>query len=172
MFRFRRHRQIGAPFYLVRELTDQEWGNSVRVNMWNGFAASFEGHEFLILRGDTESSKRIADMAAYCLGPNIEVRCDLAVSGEWHTVSSPTIEYIGQYAQAILPRTLIAVVPTGMFKQLGLKLQRENRRIDIFSSLILKGESGSKSYTRIQVIHQPVTAIDEFSDRFTSGKSL
>lgn len=171
MLSFRRRRlQNGLPFYVVRELTDREWGSSVRINMWNGFAASIEGSDFLLLRGYSESSIRVADMAARCLTPGVEVCCDLASSVDWHTVSTPSINYLGSLARVVAPRTLIAIVPIGMFKQMGLKLQRYDRRVDIFSSIIVKAEAKTNTYSRIQLIHQPVSPIDEFNDRFTSGK--
>lgn len=170
MFSFFRRRKSGVPFYLVRELTDVEWTNSVRVNLWNGLVASIEGSEFVLLHGDTNSSMRVAGIALATLGRhNTEARQDLAACSEWQTFSPPTIQYLNFYAQNAYPKTVIAVIPTGMFKQIGLKLQRSHPRVDIFNSLIVKIETGSKTYSRIQVVHDPVTPIDDFTDEFTRG---
>lgn len=74
MFRIRRHRQSGHPFYLVRELTDEEWGKSVRVDLWNGLVASIEGSDFVVLHENRASSLRIAGMVVTALGPDVEPR--------------------------------------------------------------------------------------------------
>lgn len=173
MFRFHRMKQNRCKFYLVRELTDYEWSSSVRVNLWNGFVASVEGREFVILYGDTNSSMRVAGLAKAAIGwPNIELRQDIAACSEWQTFSPPTIEYLNQYANISAPKTIIAVIPTGMFKQIGLKLQRDHPRIDIFKSLIVKVETGSRTYSRIQVVHDPVVPINDFTDELTRGVEI
>lgn len=172
MFRIRRHRQRGHPFYLVRELTDEEWGKSVRVDLWNGLVASIEGSDFVVLHENRASSLRIAGMVVTALGPDVEPRRDLAACGEWNTVSTPTTDYLRQYSRGLEPKTLIAVMPTGMFKQIGLKLRRSDRWVDIFETLIVRVDPSSETYSRVQLVHPPVNPITNLADRVTRGVQL
>ncbi len=166
----RRWQQNGLPFYVVRELTDKEWGSSVRIDLSNGLVASVEGRGFVVLYGESNLSRRIAATVEYALGPQVETRQDLAACGEWNSVSSPTVEYLGSYAERTAPRAIIAIVPTGIFKQIGLRLQRVAPWVDIFDSLILKVEPGSGRYQRVQCIHKPVHPLDDVALQIISGK--
>jgi len=84
----------------------------------------------------------------------IEMGCEELFNGQWPVLGNVILDWLVRYNAILNSVTLVAVVPEGVFYQLGYALRRDFSWVDIADTLVMGIDPRTRTYLPVGTRHR------------------